>query len=437
MMFLTMRQRLNHLITAYRKVQDGSLTFEPDASKFGFPRFEVLFNPPPDEIKGFPCVVYNRVSDPVKYGVKVNPLENKYDFEDHPCRQEVKLLKEFSKLVVQGVTPHITFYFKDFDCKNNQKALTKFPLKFLRRELHTHSNVLISEFVPGGSIEEWVQEVRPDEEQWRYIIFAMAWTLLVLQDKYKFMHNDFHYGNVLVDNSICPDDPCLMTYNLKTKDGKVSSFFIPNCGIIPKIWDFEFGNAYKGITLPPNRFGAKDENIPSEFNPYYDIHFLLTSLLELYLPETIERFIRSIYPPDFIPECHDGSTTSYDDSSDSNSTATTSSTMSEDDDYDSIFYHTDEEMSDGSSDTTSTTTATSSTSSQTGSESSCESEYRTEYLLGDRMLNDAHLKVNSLPTPYTVLTHPFFKKYTEPPKTVKKFKDVVTFAYEMSGAPLK
>lgn len=436
-MFVKVRERLNLLVQASKDIKNGRCKFDPNESKFGLSRFEQLFPVYDDEIKGFPCVGYNVMNDPVKYGIKVNPLELRYDEADHPCKLEVQFIKEFTNnVVIPGLSPHITFYFTDFYARNNQRALTSFPLKLFRHEIYKYSSVLVSEFVPGGSIEEWVQEVEPTEEQWKYIIFSMAWTLLILQDKYQFMHNDFHFGNVLIDNSIDPADKAVFSYKLCLPNGTTQHFQVPNCGIIPKIWDFEFGNAYKNMNVAKNVFGAHDDNIPTEYNPYYDLHYFLTSLLELYLPESVEQFIRSLYPVELIPELLDcNSESSEDDSSDTEGSfegsdadsVRSGSSLSYSDDY--MYYNTDEEDSIDSIEGESADTR-----SDKSNCSDSDSEYRTEYLLGDRMLNGAEKKFDNLPTPRTIIMHDYFKHYRTPTKSNgKKDNRYIEFKYNLSA----
>ena len=185
--------------------------------------------------------------------------------------------------------------------RNTQSAITKFPLKLIQKRIFPTCNVLVSEFVPGGSIEDFIDKMEPSVEQWRFICFSIIWTLCVLQDKYRFMHNDCHYGNVLIDDSINPEDNTVLAYKLTLPDTQSCTYFVKNCGIIPKIWDLEFSNVFRGIKLPFNEFSGNGDSMPHDFNPYYDLHLFLTGLLELNIPQKIRDFILDIYPPELIP----------------------------------------------------------------------------------------------------------------------------------------
>lgn len=352
-MFITIKKRLELLIETQRMITNDEIVFDPDLANFGFKRMEQLFPVVQDEIKGYPCVAYHKYSDPIKFGIKVIPLELKYENDTHPCRIELALLKEFTDLVTANITPHITFFFKDMSVSNKKKAMTRFPLKSLRREIFKKSNVLVAEYVPGGSIEEWIQE-QPNisEKQWKYIIFSVAWTLLVLQDSYQFMHNDFHYGNILVDSSIDPTDRSIYKYELLSTDDTQDPvvFNIQNVGILPKLWDFEFASTY----VPHKRykndfFKPTDENIPHEFNPYYDLHCFLTSILELDIPDRLRSFILDMYPEEVIPVVFD------DDSSQSSISSRTTCASSCSYERPEEYYRTDESTYDDNSSHESTT----------------------------------------------------------------------------------
>lgn len=471
-MFLTLRDKLDLLTETEDKVKNGDLQFNPDLVNFGFDHMEQLWPVYHDDIKGYPCVAYTRFSDVLKFGIKVIPMHIDFSEDKHPSKLETTLLKEFTGLVRSHVSPHITYYFTDFEVSNKKRAVTRFPLKMLRRDIHKTSQVLVAEYVTGGSIEEWIQEVTNiTVAQWKYIIFAVAWTLLVLHDRYQFMHLDFHYGNVLIDTFINPEDNCVYKYTLTDADGVQHTWDVPNCGILPKLWDFEFANVYKGVEnwYPNENWDGKEENVPTEFNPYYDLHYFLMSMLELEeLPHSVRRFIESLYPPEVYPPMRD-SESDYSRSSDSRrasgESASSRSKRSSDSSYDSTedaerfyeyHYHTDEEDSCNGSTTTSDNESEDESSetsdnkrgrsrSQSGSRNSPRSSrsrscscsscmkrkwIRTDYMLGDRLLNDTINKFD-LPTPMDILSHEFFNEYHEGAEGTS----ILDFSYVLKPEP--
>lgn len=460
-MYLTVRKRLELLINTEDKIRKRVLVLDPRRPQFGFRHMQQLF--PVDfysEIKGVPTVAYNNHTDHMKFAIKIIPLENRYEKDVHPSHLEVTYLRELTGLVRNYHTPHIGYYFTHFEVKNNVKALTCFPLKEFRHELYKDSLILIAEFVSGGSLEEWIQT---DETAviadgvWKYIIFSVVWTMFILQDKYRLMHCDLHFGNILIDTCLNSQDKLPVEYRLQV-DGKPRVFHVPSLGVLPKIWDTEFAHtsndSIKGVY--PNRFGAREDNIPNYFNPVYDLHCFLASLMELNIPTSVREFILSIYPPELIPDAPARRHRSFGDRSDDYSSRGSESGSEEEgseiavddnfslhsEDYtdeereesgtpsDEVYWRTDETMDTSQhTEDADNMLVDEEDGSRTGSgdeEDSDGSQIRTEFLLGERMLNGSETKFVGLPTPYSLLHHPYFDEYvvqphpTQPGSKVKK-----------------
>lgn len=462
--------RIQLLRDTQNGVISGKIKICPTLPRFGFRNFETLHDVDLfEEIKGYPCIAYNDMEDAVKFGIKVNPLEKEYPEEQHPARMEAKLLKEFTRCVIDGMTPHITFYFCDMDITNSKSAITKFPLKSVSGDIYKTSSVLVSEYVNGGSIDDWVNALedigkKPSLEQWRYIVFSMVWTLVVLQDRYQFVHRDFHVGNILIDNTLPKGDKSVYGYTLEMGSrGEKVTFNVRSCGIVPKIWDLEFSNCFRRIKMPTSPLGCHNDSRPNEFDPYYDLHFFFMTLLEVCdLPE-IEKLVTSLYPPELVPEglieddhgSNCSTCSSYSSSSEfsqsfdstvimnnrsmvthgggSRSGSTSSSSGSSNGEeyeifyphFEDLYYYTDEDISDdeGSMDMDDDDESSSSFDS-----SSCSSDV-TPYLYKNRMRNGVHLKFKNLPTPMSMLSHPFFNCYRKPVKEEK----AVVFSYKITG----
>ena len=450
-MSFNIQKRIQLLKDSKNQFDNNTILFDPNNDNFGFKKFDQLFPVVGDQIKGYPCIAYNKFSDTLKFGVKVIPLENNFDKESHPSHIELLMLEEFSKLVDSYVTPHITYFFKKFTCQNNKKALVPFPLKAIRKSVYNECNILVSEYVTGGSVEEWIQEqVNISEKQWKTIIFTIAWTLLVLGDKYNFIHNDFHYGNILIDTCINPSTNNLSVYTLTRKDGSDLSWYVPNSGIVAKIWDLEYSCTFKDSdTLPKkkNDFFKNEENVPHEYNPYYDLHSFLTSLLELNIPVKLEEFIRRVYPIQVIPPITKKFDKSAADDESSHYTGSNCCTNSDctcsdysdinSENYKHYHWNVDEKMDDYDERNdenvdvgTRNDEKSSDTYEETVSEGSEESEVqlRTEFLLGDRLLNGTEKKIK-LPTPLDILSDEYFSIFTKK----YKFNSKVEFKYKMEA----
>lgn len=280
------------------------------------------------DVKGYPFVIEKKG---LRIALKVVPVETKYEKFEHPSLLEFILLKYLSEDVVDKLeSPHITYYLGEKKVSNKCKSLKNLNLKKLEvsEKIRQHSNILISEFVSGGSLDNWIYtryEAKKDisDACWKGIVFQLLYTIHILHDKYRLMHNDFHYGNILMSDEIEPGG--YFVYNLNGK-----KFYLKNYGCIPKLWDFEFAMVFSDA-IPvsyPNRFvlghlkydqkthmaiesldvdtdnssDVEVSSVPIKFTKAYDVHYLLTSLLDLYVSQELFDWIVSLYPSELIPE---------------------------------------------------------------------------------------------------------------------------------------
>ena len=73
-------------------------------------------------------------------------------------------------------------------------------------------------------------------------------------------------------------------------------------GLLPKLSDFEFATTYdEKLRLKNDFFKQTEDNIPHDFNPYYDMHCFLTSLLNWIIPDRLRELILSLYPEEVLP----------------------------------------------------------------------------------------------------------------------------------------
>lgn len=375
------------------------------------------------EIKGYPFKISKKnliLSHNIKLAAKIVPVESKYNKNEHPCHLEHIILKQLTtELINTNISPHITYYLGTQKVSNKCRALKQINLKRLELEdkIRTHSNLLLSEYVEGGSLDNWIFNTYENDEeisdiQWKYIVFQLIYTLAIIQHYYKMMHNDFHYGNILIDNTIKPSGYFVYEIN-KTL------YYIKNTGIIPKIWDFEFSMVYSNKIQDayPNKFiiGSytydrklhqtilteqelkenERQNVPYNYNEVYDLHYFLTSLLDLHISDELFDWILQLYPEEVIPDQDTSSSSS--DSLLSNLSNITFSKSDNESDSDSSY-------SDSDSDTDT-------------SHSNCsdDSENDNPYLNDDRLINGAETQFN-LPNPLTLLKNKFFESLTKKPE---------------------
>lgn len=270
---------------------------------FGFDQAQLLLSPPKKEIKGFPLKVSKDSHD---FLVKILPLDLNYPIESHPSLLEIlipKLLNQYS-----SESPHIVYIFNHLLAKNNYLALTSYPIKNYHGSIYDESSILVTEFINGGCLEHYVrkpseQHVSLTEADWKNILFQILWTIAIFQDKLEFMHNDFHAGNILLNIVDIPEQN-YVKYKWYAKRNCIT-FTLPASRYQTKITDFEFAECFADVkataNLYPNDFCFDHSDIPESFNAHYDVHFFLTSLLELDIPISIRNFITSIFPPYLIP----------------------------------------------------------------------------------------------------------------------------------------
>jgi hypothetical protein len=441
------------------------------------------------QVKGYPCVgssekyieKYN-----TRLGVKINPIETKFNKEEHPMNLEHIYLKQLTEdLVDNYITPNIVYFLGYQKVSNKAKAL-KFignDLKVLENEgcITHYSNVLFSEFIEGGCLNKWIKNIYNTEvgmveenisedelksvgkslvlskdlsieistkslsiksdskqtsisnsksqnelitlDQWKYLVFSLLYTIDILQTKYKLSHNDFHYGNILIDTSIKPEG-----YLVYKRNGK--TFYFKNYGFIPKLWDFEFAMNYNDA-IPksyPNKFVVGENKIKSDYtfsednffeefnkefkksglnrsemdsadssirctpynyNKYYDVHYFLTSLLDLYIPQSLFDWILQLFPEQLIPDDLESS------NSNSSNTSNTSSNTNI---------------------SNSNISNSNISSNLNNSNSETIETADTIYMAEGRLLNGVEKKFTNLPNANSLLDDSFFDKFTNKPR---------------------
>lgn len=481
----TYNEKLEILKNIRVAIKKKKFILDESIDRFGFDDLTLLHTVKnKDEVKGYPFVASKNVSKVLKglkLGLKIVPLEIKYEKEEHPIDLEFLSLKEFTEsLVYTNITPHITFYLGSQKVTNRNRALKFLNLKRLEVEekIRKYSKILISEFVPGGCLNDWIRNVYDKDEsisdiQWKYIVFQLIYTLAVIQNKYKFMHNDFHYGNILIDNSIKKEG--YFVYEIK-RNGQTTKWYVKNLGIIPKVWDCEFGMCYSNSIehFYPNKFviGNKiydkkthtavkppinenlstetstESNVPYNYNETYDLHYFLTSLLDLYISKELFDWILNLYPEELIPKDTNSSYTTSNTSDTNNSSDSDIDSDIDSEDSDINSNETGSDMSDMSdmSDTTdlskeiSELNANLSANLDISENISCddseiesiissESSYNDPYLAEGRMRNGVEKEFNNIPTPVMLLDSEFFEEMTKKPVDFEE-STAVYFKYE-------
>jgi serine/threonine protein kinase len=246
-----------------------------------------------DEVKGLPYLCYLVEKQKVPILVKVCPGDID-DETDNSINEIVHLLMLNEIILYTKLSPNIpTLYHYNVEVPNNSKCLNHVPFKKIKKKnkIKETSHIFFCEYFPHRDIDSWIENNYSiiNDTHWKSIIFQVIYTLAVLQDKFHFMHNDLHPGNVLIDSVLT--DTCL-TFKLFDK-----VYYVENTGYIPKLWDFEFSNMFKEEYDEYRNIIEFDMG----YNPKYDPHVFLKGLLEIeYLPEITRNFIETLYPHELL-----------------------------------------------------------------------------------------------------------------------------------------
>ena len=458
-----LKKKLKHLRDIRHEIKKKRIFFDENRERFGLDELSQLVKVKnTSEVKGYPFKgsksTYNKTTGGIRFGLKVVPIETKYDKTEHPCNLENLVLKELTENVVnKNISPHVAYYLGTQKVNNKSKALKMLNLKRLEVEekIRTHSNMLVSEFVEGGSLDNWVYNIYEDDneitdKQWKNIVFQLIYTISIIQHYYRMMHNDFHYGNILIDDSLTPGG--YFVYKIRGK-----TYYIKNTGVIPKLWDFEFCMVYSNkipeaypnkfiigpyeydkkthkTIIDPNRLDESEDtddlNVPYNYNEVYDVHYFLTSLLDLYISQELFDWIIQLYPREVIPEDEESTesrTTKTTESSDYESSSSeldelaeqlTLSDKSSKDDKDTLSdENTSDDTSNDTSDDTSNDTSddtSEDTSEDTSDNTSDDSTKEPVYVSEGRLINGTE-EVFKLPTPFELLDDEFFKPFLVKP----------------------
>jgi hypothetical protein len=149
---------------------------------------------------------------------------------------------------------------------------------------------------------------------------------------------------------------------------------------------------------------SEEYNVPEEYNEVYDVHYLLTSLLDLYISQELFDWIISLYPEELIPEDRDKTTTDF---------TTEQTTVSKS----SGILSSLKNLTMTTSTETTTTTSTQTTDSET-------SNFNREYLSDGRLINGTE-KIFKLPSPLELLKHDFFKEFLDKPNDISSDNCIV------------
>jgi len=290
-----------------RAMQD----LHPDKEKFGLSSCKII--KPSDlaapEAKG--CLLLGKNKDRSKESswkivIKILPLHPDLppDLDD----SETYFQKTFfNDLVKEDISPNFVEWIQTLPrIKYDAPCLKAMKLKQLQEIFHIQDsfNILALEYIEGRDLDYYLHSRRMKGKKkmslmtWKCMLFQLMYTMAVLQDKYQFLHRDFHPGNILISEYPRPKQG----NNKKKKKKQLIrfifrgiDFYIPDKGITPKIWDFEFSQTkHRRCDAELTKDTYQNDDFTKD--RYIDIHFFLRELLSIPdLPKEIRRWIKSLY----------------------------------------------------------------------------------------------------------------------------------------------
>lgn len=260
-----------------------------------------------DEVKGIPVLAKftKGIMKNKKFVLKIIPIETEQSLDN--SKVEFESLRLFTDNLVKTkkcIHFPVLYHFVENTSMFNKTFFGSFTNELT--ELYDNlcikrtCRLLYCEYIENQDIDLWLynSSTPPTLQIWKVLIFQVVFSLAVLQREYRFVHNDFHIGNILIDKIASGGS---FKYIFDNVD-----YLVPNIGIISKLWDFEFT---KTFTLDNKQGQIKNPvtvNGGKVYNPYSDIHFFMKEMLTLEdLPTEVVDFVYSLYPKELLEDGSD------------------------------------------------------------------------------------------------------------------------------------
>ena len=172
--------------------------------------------------------------------IKIIPLDsndymNMYNTKYNVWR-ELKSMYMMSKLITKRICPNFSMIYSHYICNS-----CVYKNKHLKDNKNKMCLLILNE-ISQYNLKRWI--IKKSKENinenklikiWYNILFQIIVSIFCIQKKYQMIHRDLHWGNILVDE-IKPGGYWI--YNIEG-----IKYYIPNIGILIKIWDFGKSNS--------------------------------------------------------------------------------------------------------------------------------------------------------------------------------------------------
>ena len=210
--------------------------------------------------------------------------------KSHPVNYEVLLYKKLNKLVDENKTPHIVYLYRSLICDTNKtfegfkRSISYRIENNLKRDLiDKNLKILILEYANLGTINSFVKNKINKLIQFKVLFFQVMSMLVTTQYHIpNFIHGDIHANNIIIKREffgksysvLQTGKPKYVIYKLFDK-----TFYIPWVGFSALVFDFDLSRCEELKNAKMDENYVKINGITEEFNPVFDYHLFLNSLM--------------------------------------------------------------------------------------------------------------------------------------------------------------
>ena len=245
-----------------------------------------------------------------KVAFRIMGISTQYPNNDqHPVNFEVLLYHKLNRLVDKDITPHIIYLYKSIVCNfddvlgNYQQDIShRIETEIKKGNLEDKVNILMLEFGSMGTINSFVKNRLSKLIQFKILFFQVISMLVTTQYHIpNFIHGDIHCNNIIIQKELHGYSleelrsgiPKYIRYRLFEKD-----FYIPWTGFSARVFDFDLSRCDELKNAKMNEDYVKIHGIAEDFNPVFDYHLFLNSLLndkDKYVQPNIPKEVFDFY----------------------------------------------------------------------------------------------------------------------------------------------
>lgn len=250
-----------------------------------------------------------------KIAFRIMSITNEYPVnKSHPVNYEVLLYKKLNKLVDEDKTPHIVYLYRSLICDSIktfdevERSIAYRIKNEVRKDLISKNlKILMLEYANLGTINSFVKDKINKLIQFKVLFFQVMSMLVTTQYHIpNFIHGDIHAHNIIIKREffgksysvLQTGKPKYVIYKLFDK-----TFYIPWVGFSALVFDFDLSRCEELKNAKMNENYVKINGITEEFNPVFDYHLFLNSLMNDKtrfrhgnIPEEVFRFYEEQIP---------------------------------------------------------------------------------------------------------------------------------------------